>query len=156
MNDGYSPTKDYFIYKGVAYGIGTKVKLKEHVHHQSYTCLAKDDVYAFYHGTQSGLHLFQWADTVQRPKHITSLCRGIYDCDADIEEIVDPVYPQLISWQQKSVQNMFSGKACVDVFGGVLTYIVIMCIGTIFKGNWMIWIITTIVFVWWLLNQYRD
>ena len=154
MKDEYS-TKDYFVYKGVAYGVGTKVRLKQHVFHEPYADIVKNDIYEFYHGTQGGLHLFQWADTVQRPKHITSLCRQIYNCDADIAEIVEPVEVQLVSWQRKAVQDMFSGKAVADVFGGVLIYVVVMCIGAIFKARFGIWIFSTVVFVWWLLNQYR-
>ena len=155
MNDGYSPAKDYFIYNGVAYGVGTKVRLKEHAHCKSYVYLVKDDIYEFYHGTQSGLCLFRWADTIERPKHITSLCRNIYDCNVDIKEIVEPVYPQFVSWQQKAIQDMSNKKVCVDVFGGVLIYLVIMCIGAIFKDRWGIWLVSTVIFSWWLLNQYR-
>lgn len=156
MNDGYSPMKGYFVYRGVAYGTGTRVKLKEHMHCPTYVDIVKDDIYVFYNATQNGIHMFHWDDSAERPKHIKDLQKNIYNCDLDIAEIVEPVEVQLVSWQQKAIQNMTSRKACVDVFGGVLIYIVLMCIATIFKGNWILWILITTGFVWWLLNQYRN
>ena len=150
-----SPMKGYFVYRGVAYGTGTKVRLKEHVHCPTYAYIVKNDIYVFYNGTQDGLYMFHWNDTIERPKHIKDLQKNIYNCDLDIEEIVEPVYPQWISWQQKAIQDISNKKVCADVFGGVLTYIVIMCIGAIFKDRLAIWLISTVIFSWWLLNQYR-
>ncbi len=155
MNDGYSAMKGYFVYHGVAYGIGTKVRLKEHVHYPTYAHIVKNDIYVFYNGTQNGLYMFHWNDSVERPKHIKGLQKNIYDCDLDIAEIVEPVYPQWTSWQQQAIKNMSDKNVCTDVFGGVLIYIVIMCIGAIFKARWIIWLISTVIFVRWLLNQYR-
>ena len=51
---------------------------------------------------------------------------------------------------------MSDKNVCADVFVGVLIYIVIMCIGAIFKDRWMIWIVATAIFGFWLLNQYRN
>lgn len=155
MNDGYSYMKGYFIYHGIAYGIGTKVRLKEHVYCQTYSHIVKNDIYVFYNSTQNGLYMFHWNDSVDRPKHIKGLQINIYNCNLDIAEIVEPVYPQWISWQQNAIQNMSNKRACTDVFGGVLIYIVIMCIAVIFKARLMIWAISTAIFIWWILNKYR-
>ena len=155
MNDEYSPMKGYFVYQGIAYGIGTRVRLKEHMHCPTYAHIVKNDIYVFYNSTQNGLYMFHWDDSVERPKHIKGLQKNIYNCDLDIAEIIEPVYPQWISWQQKTIQDMSNKSVCADVFGGVLIYIVIMCIGAIFKDRWTIWLIGTTIFGLWLLNRYR-
>ena len=99
--------------------------------------------------------MFRWCDTVSRPKHYTILQINTYNCDQDIGEIVEPVYPQIISWQEKAISNILNEEAVVDVFGGVLIYIVIMLIGAIFQARLLIWLFGTAIFVLWLLNQYR-
>lgn len=156
MNDGYSPSKGYFFYKGVAYGAGTKVRLKSHVHIKNFnTDYIKNDIYVFYDSRQSGINMFRWCDTVSRPQHYKVHQINICNCDEDIEEIVEPIYPQIVSWQEKAVNNMFDPGFVSDSFGGVLTFIIVMLVGTIFKERFMIWIIGTAIFSLWLLYQHR-
>ena len=158
--------QEYFIYKGRPYGIGTKVKLSRtvefHTHGTTLTQLKCHDdykiqTYTFIRGTTDGAFTFDWKENESQFdwKYYAHSQAVIHNPDDEIIAIVEPVYVELVSWQHKAVQNMFDGKACVDVFGGVLTYITVMCIGTIFKGNWIIWIVSTIIFIKWLLNQYR-
>ena len=66
MTDGYEKI-NYFIYHGVAYGVGTKVKLKEHVHYKVHnTAVAKNDNYVFYLGSQNGNNIFRWCGPEER------------------------------------------------------------------------------------------
>ena len=156
----------YFIYKGRPYGIGTKVKLDRSAKFQtSGSSLTKlkglDDfkiqIYTFTHGTTDGVFTFYWKEN-EDPwdwKYYASSQATIYNPDKEIIEIVEPVYVEFVPWQEKAVEDMLSGEAPVDVFGGVLMYIVVMAIASIFKGQWFIWIVVTIIFIRWLLNQYR-
>jgi hypothetical protein len=153
MNNQYNKTY-YFIYQGTAYAQATKVKFKKATHlHKWHTTVGANDTYVFYLGCD-GQYVFHWVGPEER-----RMCyRGqmwITNCDMDIEEIVEPIYPQWISWQQQAIQNMSDKNVCTDVFGGVLIYIVIMCIGAIFDDRLTIWLVSTAIFSCWLLNQYR-
>ena len=159
--------KDYFIYQGKAYGIGTKVLFKPTV--QFEMCylkyskakdaeISKREPHTFFRGSTDGIYEFDWSESIYNSTEYGSQAHSrvtTFNPDEDILEIVEPVEVELISWQRKAVKNMFSGKAAVDVFCGVLIYIVVMCIGAIFQARWAIWIFSTAIFIWWLLNQYR-
>ena len=80
----------------------------------------------------------------------------INDPDEEIAKIIEPVYIKIVPWQEKSINNMISGESHSDVFGGCLIYIVIMLVGAIFNARWMIWIFATIIFIIWLLNQFKS
>ena len=154
MNNEYDKV-NFFIYRNVAYGVGTKVKLKESVHCKTYnTNVTKDDAYVFYLGCKNGNNIFRWCGPSER----RDIFRGqiwVQNCDEDIEEIVEPVYVELVSWQEKAIDNIIKGELPTDVFGGVLIYIVIMLLALIFKDCWVIWIVATTIFGGWLLGQYR-
>ena len=160
--------QNYFMYKGKAYGIGTKVIFKPTVEFDMCYLnnsksndpeVVKREPHTFFRGCTNGRCEFEWCESIydstqyqyQAHSRVTT-----FNPDADILKIVEPIEVELVSWQHKAIQNMFSGKASVDVFGGVLIYIVVMCVGAIFKDNWLIWIVATIVFIAWLLNQYRE
>lgn len=154
MNKEYNKVY-YFVYCGVAYGVGTKVKLKEHVHTKTYnTTITKNDIYVFQFGCVDGIRMFCWADETRRPNWHKGLIY-IRNCDEDIEEIIEPVYPNFVSWQEKAIDNMVNKTVVADVFGGVLMYIIAMLVGAIFKDRFLIWTIGTVIFGLWLLYQYR-
>jgi hypothetical protein len=158
--------QNYFIYRGQAYGIGTKVKFKPTVQFSIITPFAssyrneaeiKNQIYTFKNGTTDKNYLFWWYETIDpwEQQHLSRSQATTRSPDDDILEIVEPVYVELIPWQQKAIQNMSDKNVCADVFGGVLTYIVIMALAMIFKDRLVIWIVSTGIFMWWLLNQYR-
>ena len=159
--------QDYFIYKGKAYGIGTKVRFKPTVQFEmcylnnSYSKdkeTIKREPHTFFRGCTNGRFEFDWCESIYNSTEYRYQAHSrvtTFHPDEDILEIVEPIEVQLVSWQRKAVQDMFSGEAVADVFGGVLIYVVVMCIGAIFKARFGIWIFSTVVFVWWLLNQYR-
>lgn len=154
MNNEYDKV-NFFIYRNVAYGVGTKVKLKESVHYKTHnTNITKNDLYVFYLGCRNGENIFNWCGPDDRRTVFRSDI-WVRNCDEDIEEIIEPVYPQFVSWQEKAISNIFSKETVADVFGGVLIYILVMVIGTIFQARLLIWLFSTVVFIGWLLHQYR-
>jgi hypothetical protein len=154
MSNEYDKT-NFFVYRGVMYGVGTKVKLKESVHYKTHnTNVTRNDMYVFYLGCKNGNNIFNWCGPSER-RDVFRSSIWIQNCDDDIEEIVEPVNVELVSWQHKAFCNMVNKEATADVFGGVLMYIVIMILAFIFKDRWAIWIVGTAIFAWWLLNQYR-
>ena len=158
--------KDYFVYKGKAYGIGTKVKISQSANFSIIGAIGtkmksldeiKSQTYTFDRGTTGGEYFFSWFEIEEEwsRKHGVRSQVQSRNLENDITEIVEPVEVQLVSWQEKAINNMLGGKTVANVFGGVLIYIVVMCIGAIFQARWGIWLFSTAIFIWWLLNQYR-
>ena len=147
---------DYFVYKGVAYGVGTKVLLNESVHLRFYnTTRAKDRLYTFVCSSSNGYNLFRGEGSGD-PKE-QWLCGQIRlaNYDEDIKKVIYPVHTEIVSWQKKALDNMVNQTVCPDIFGGVLLYIIIMIVGALFFARLTIWIFATITFIVWLLNQYK-
>ena len=115
----------------------------------------KDKPHTFGFGYSSGLSVFNWVDPRGRKYGWSGATINDTNIDEEIKAIVDPIYVELVSWQQKAVENMFSGEVCTDIFGGVLIYIVVMIVGALFVDRLLIWIFATVTFIIWLLNQYR-
>lgn len=158
--------QNYFIYKGMAYGIGTKVKIVSSAPFFVIGAIGtkmknldevKNQIYTFDGGTTDGEFFFRWHEIESESdmKYGVRSQVQLKNLDSEILEIVEPVDVQIISWQENAIHNMFNKKVVADVFGGVLIYIVIMCIGAIFKDRWAIWLVSTGIFGWWLLNRYR-
>jgi hypothetical protein len=148
--------REYFTYKGVKYGIGTKVLLSDVGCKRHYVSEKnKDKPHTFGFGYNNGLNVFNWIDTRGRKYGWSGAT--IYDSkvDEEIKAIVEPVYVELIPWQQKAVENMFDDEVYADIFGGVLIYIIVMIVGALFVERWLIWIFATVAFIIWILNQYR-
>lgn len=122
---------DRFMYKGVAYSIGTKV-------------LVKDDVFGLQEATFVG-----WT------KHGGFVGKKYHDsfrtddCSFIIK-IIEPVYYE----EKKSEETKESWLPAGDgPFYALLWYIAIMMIGTIFKARFAIWIIATISFVGYIKRE---
>lgn len=158
--------QNYFIYKGIAYGVGTKVKIVSSAPFFVIGAIGtkmknldevKNQIYTFDSGTTNGEFFFRWNEIEDQfdTKYGVRSQVQLKNLDNEILEIVEPVYVQIISWQENAINNIFQNKTVADVFGGVLVYIVIMCIGAIFKDRWTIWLISTTIFGLWLLNRYR-
>lgn len=146
---------DYFTYKGTIYGVGTKVILKDSVHYKFYnTNKSKDDLFEFTGNFTNGYNVFQKEWYNNKGKRVVSQIK-IDNFDQDIERIVYPVYGQPAPWYEKSFDNMVNKKVQPDIFGGCLTYVIVMIVGAIFINRWLIWIFSTMIFIGWLLNQFR-
>ena len=161
--------RDYFIYKGVKYGEGTKVRMsdvfnakwkfmprekekyesewsyQDHIDRQKNK---REAIYVFKSGFRHGLDVEYdfFGNKANYP---------VTNPDEEIAEIIEPVEYNEISWQRQAAADMVSGRVYADVSGGVFLYIVIMVIGAIFKDRWILWIVGTIIFIGWLLKQYR-
>ena len=151
-NEVYS--KDYFTYKGVAYGVGTKVLLSEigcRKHCVSQT--NKDKFHVFMFSSSDGRCTFNWMD--ERGWKYGRSDVTIHNLDEDIKAIVEPIYVECVSWQQKALNNMLNKTVAPDLFGGIFLYVIVMIVGALFIDRLLIWAFTTVIFVCWLLNQYR-
>ena len=157
----------YFLYKGTAYGKGTKVLLAEKTKPMISFPLGseqnieeiKNKPHIFNNGFADGRYNFIWNECEGNKwdyKYHTRSQVFINDPDEEIAKIIEPVYIKIVPWQEKSINNMISGELHSDVFGGCLIYIVIMLVGAIFNARWMIWIFATIIFIIWLLNQFKS
>ena len=155
MSNNMINEKNYFIYKGVAYGIGTKVLFTEKLYQKYFFNKAKNKPHTFVAGWSNGEKRFQWQEC-QYWKDGEFSCPHVTNPDEEIAEIVEPVYVELIPWQKQAFNNMASGKVHADIFGGVLLYIITMVIGAIFNDRILIWVAATLIFICWLLNQYRN
>ena len=148
--------REYFIYKGVKYGIGTKVLLSDIGCQRHYISQKhKDMPHTFGFGSTDGKNSFNWRHQWGGEYGLSNAT--ILDCylDEDIKEIVEPIYVELVPWQMKAINNMMDDKIHPDIFSGVVLYILVMLVGTLFYARMTIWIVATIIFIGWLLNQYR-
>lgn len=159
--------QNYFIYKNVAYGIGTKVKIIPSANFSIIRTIGsnmknadeiKGQTYTFQRGTTDGEFFFVWQeiDDALDMKHGARSQVKITNLNKEILTITDPIYVKLVSWQEKAISNMFGGERVVDIFGGVLIYVVILLVGTIFQARLLIWLFSTVIFLLWLLNEYKS
>lgn len=168
MNDKIHQV-NYFIYKGVAYGAGTKVLFSDEVHKRFgwNARMPSEAEKKYFMDTyeiceQQKLKLRTSPQTFRRGLsdghlyfNINSEYVMINNPNEDIAEIVDPVYAEIVNWQHQALDNMVNKKVHPDIFNGILIYIIVMLVGCIFNARLIIWIVATIVFVTWLLNEYR-
>lgn len=153
--NNYPHRIDYFIYHGVAYGVGTKVILSDEFA-SKYSYKRKNIPHIFTASYSDGYNIFYMQDDGTKSCLKSSI--GIDNYDEDIKEIVYPVYANIqhTSWQKQAINNMMSGKFHADIFDGVVIYLAVMVVGAIFKDRWLLWIAATIIFINWVLNQYRS
>ncbi len=122
----------YFVYKGVYYDVGTRVKLKT-----------------------------RWAGVVETTflgyqTYDCYLQRAGATPDEYIVEIIESVYYIPPPEPKPKKANIFfrtgSGSAAHndDVFHGFLLYLAVMLGGIIFNDRWLIWIMATMVYFGWL------
>lgn len=157
--------QDYFIYKNTAYGVGTKVVLSDLANSYIHTIPQRKTVeevkympHSFRGGSTSGVFNFTWYEDGYNQYHSKYYCYSqatVHDPNKEIAEIVEPVYVELVSWQKKGLINMIDGTIRPDIFGGVLLYILVVVLGTLFFARLTIWIFATTIFILWLLNQYK-
>ena len=129
---------DYFEYDGVKYGIGTKVLAKDLCYGSSEAVFTGWKRYGSFEGVQPTL------------SRIT-----INDIDTHIIKIIEPVYWSPPEEKDGEKGNIFirsgsgSRQSSDDIAYGLIWYIVIMLVGTIFNDRWLIWIAATIIFFTW-------
>lgn len=151
----YNHTRNYFDFRGVRYGVGTVVKIKWEPYGSRRQIERCGGVAKFVRGMDSGYLSF-----VGEPLEGCSPCNIAITTDPNdrIEEIITPVYYEYKpTWQVAldNYQNTHPARR-PDIAPGTVLYIVAMLVGAIFKGNWIIWIIATCIYVKYLIDIYRD
>ena len=141
---------DYFIYKGVVYGPGTVVKVRKEVIEKHYATKNGQE-YIFKSSYNDGYNTF--IPCVHNDEHHYMI--RLSDYTNDIEDIIKPVYVELVPWQKAAFYNMLSGEGKADVVGGIIIYILVMVGSLIFNEWYLIWGFATLYFIFWLLSQYR-
>lgn len=131
---------DYFEYKGVKYGVGTKVLVKDLCYGQTKATFYGWQAYGSFRDSRFDCGI------------------SINDIDKKIIEIIEPVYwspTEDVSSNYGEKSNIFtrsgsgSWQSDDEITYGLIWYIVIMLIGTIFNDRWIIWIAATIIFFSW-------
>lgn len=146
---------DYFVYKGVSYGVGTKVIFTDQFYYKYYyTDDAKDKAYTFVSGFNDGVCLFHWDECNDKGSIFNSMIE-LLNPDEDIQKIIHPIYANLVPWQYQAVDNIIKRNVKPDIFGGCFLYAAVMIVGILFIDRWLIWIASTTIFINWLLKQYR-
>lgn len=135
----------YFEFEGVKYGIGTVVKIPYLCHG---SLLSKDNPTKI--TTFVGGGYFQLSDCYG---YVFLNIEGLNEKYKKYVEIIKPVYYQ--EPEPPKPQNIFlrtgsgSWDAYNDVCVGLIWYVIIMLVGTIFKDRLMIWIAATVIFFIW-------
>lgn len=150
----YNHEKNWFMYKGRYYGYGTIVKLKPEVYNGAIGPTKLGGVFEFCKGWTSGWIHFKSTN----PKISKSSIGDVWNPNDIIECIVKPVYVELEPVWKKALENYSSGKSEYQhlAFVGTFWYVVIMAVGTLFHARWIIYIVATIIYIRYWINQYRD
>ena len=152
----YIHSKNYFDFEGKRYGVGTVVKIKPGGMYTSQREIARcNGVAVFEWGNDHGWLSFQGVVAVG-----TSRCGlTIYGNPEDsIVEIIKPVYYENKPAWQVAIDNYSKTPPArrADIAPGTIVYVAVMLVGSIFKGNWVIWIIATFFYLKYLVDIYRD
>lgn len=152
----YNHTRNYFDYKGIRYGVGTIVKIKW----EPYGCRSNiekcNGIAEFVGGTDDGYIRFKGIVPGEEYRYYG--IGWIAKPEDKIEKIIKPVYYEHKPNWQIAVENYEKTHPALrpDVAPGTILYIAAMLVGSIFKGNWVIWIIATVIYINYLIDLYRD
>ncbi len=151
----YNHTRNYFDFRGKRYGVGTIVKLKS----EEYGCGREiqrcHGIAKFVGGLESGYIKFDGIVPLgERYCGIGWVAKP----EDKIEAIIEPVYYEYKPTWQIAMENYSKTPkhSRADTAPGTILYIAAMLVGSIFKGNWVIWIIATCVYLKYLVDIYRD
>lgn len=124
----------YLYYKGIYYDVGTKVKMKTKYQGEIITTFLGN-------GQYEGLGRYSFYSGMPPEYYII--------------EIIEPIYYKESEVEPTKKSNVFtrtgsgSWNSHDEIFGGLIWYVAIMIIGTIFIDRWLIWIVATAVFFGW-------
>jgi hypothetical protein len=151
----YNHTRNYFDYKGKRYGVGTVVKIKWEPYGSRREIERCNGIAKFVGGLDSGYLKFSG---IVPPGERYCGIAIMTNPDDRIEEIIEPVYYEHKSNWQIAMENRKKTppERRPDIAPGTILYIAVMLVGSIFKGNWVIWIIATCVYIKYLIDMYRD
>ena len=151
----YNHTRNYFDFKGVRYGVGTVVKIKWEPYGSRREIERCGGIARFVRGLDSGYLSFV-GDSLDG--YGTCNIAIMSNPDDRIEKIITPVYYEYKPTWQIALDNYNNTRPerRPDIAPGTVLYIAAILVGTIFKGNWIIWIIATFIYLKYLVNIYRD
>lgn len=153
---GYTHKKNYFEFKGVQYGVGTIVKIKR----EPYGCHRNiekcNGIAEFVGGTDDGYIKFRGIVPGEEYRYYG--IGWVAKPEDKIEEIITPVYYEKVPAWKVALENYEkTPKYCrPDISPGTIIYIAVMLVGTIFKDNWIIWIMATFFYIRYLISIYMD
>ena len=151
----YNHTRNYFDFKGKRYGVGTVVKIKWEPYGSRRQIERCNGIAKFVGGLDSGYLKFSG---IVPPG--TGYCGIAVTTNPNdrIEEIIEPIYYEYKPVWQIAIENYSNTHPArrADIAPGTILYIAVMLVGTIFKGNWVIWIIATAFYLGYLIDIYRD
>jgi hypothetical protein len=151
----YNHTQNYFDFRGKRYGVGTVVKIKWEPYGSRQAIERCDGIAKFVGGLTSGYLKFSGIVPSGQPSCGIAV---MSNPDDRIECIIDPVYYDNKPTWQIAMENYSKTPkhSRADIAPGTILYIAVMLVGSIFKGNWVIWIIATCVYAKYLVDIYID
>ena len=145
--------KNWFEYKGRYYGYGTIVKFKPEIYKGMSYIPKLNGVLEFCNGSTNG-----WISFKSTDPSIKCRMANYWNPNDVIEYIIKPVYVTLQPVWKNAVKNY--NEAAPEhkhlAFPGTLWYIAAMIVGTLFNARLLIWIMATIIYGIYWINQYRD
>lgn len=151
----YNHTRNYFDFKGVRYGVGTVVKIKLEPHGSRREIERCGGIAKFVKGFDSGYLKFSGIV----PLGETYCGIAIISNPEDrIEKILEPVYYNNKDVLCIAIDNYRKTpkERRADISPGTIFYIAAMLVGTIFNARIGIWALSTLFYLKYLVNIYRD
>lgn len=151
----YNHTRNYFDFQGRRYGVGTIVKLKP----EEYGCGREikrcNGIAKFVGGLESGYIKFSG---IVPPGEGYCGIGWVANPEDKIEAILEPVFYDNKPIWEVAIDNYSKTPTArrADIAPGTILYIAVMLVGSIFKGNWVIWIMATFYYLRYLVDIYRD
>ena len=100
----------------------------------------------------------EWLKEYQRNKNLTPEEREkeLNDFIAEVKQQDEEKERARASRTQQTQQNLFENydhPNSLENSEETIIWIVVMAVGTLFKGNWIIWIIATIIWRWYITRH---
>ena len=151
----YNHTRNYFDFRGHRYGVGTIVKLKPEKYGSGREITRCNGIARFVGGFESGYIKFSG---IVSPGETYCGIGWVANPEDKIETILEPIYYDKKPIWKIAMDNYLHtpSEGRVDIAPGTIFYVTAMLVGSIFQGNWVIWIVATFFYVKYLINMYRD
>lgn len=151
----YNHTRNWFVFHGQRYGIGTLVKLKQEEGGCGREIKRCDGIARFVGGLESGYIKFSG---VVPPGEMYCGIGWVANPEDKIEEILEPVFYENKPTWQMAMDNYKRTPPTrrADISPGTILYITAMLVGIIFNARIVIWIFATLLYLWYLVDIYRD
>ena len=148
---------DYFVYHGNKYKKGTKIELTEYaINKFSLFILENGNIVTFVRNVYGRQDLI----SCLTKRFCYDKNNWIYfpPDDMHIKRIIKEPVEQIVkkSDVESAITNFKEKKKSPDIFYQCVAYVCIMAVSVIFIHGWALMLIETIIFIKWLVNQYKD